>query len=65
MHDDHFSSTMTREQGAAAQTNQPGTVGGRRYKMEEQVLAHFDIVVGGLLYKIYKKNPRDITLMPA
>lgn len=56
MHDDNFSSAMTREQGAAAQTNQPGTMGGRRYKMEEQVLAHSDIVVGGLLYKIYKKQ---------
>lgn len=57
MHDDNFSSTMTRELRAAAQTNQPGTVGGRRYKMEEQVLAHSDIVLGGgLLYKIYKKT---------
>lgn len=46
-HADAVSSAMTRQREEAARTNQPGTVGGQRYKMEEQVLAHFVNVWGG------------------
>lgn len=46
-HADAVSSAMTRKREEAARTNQPGTVGGQRYKMEEQVLAHFVNVWGG------------------
>lgn len=44
---DAVSSAMTRKREEAARTNQPGAVGGQRYKMEEQVLVHFVNVWGG------------------